>query len=156
MLPELSVISRRNGKRINSIQCFITAGVLPSQVLTDLIQQLQKSNFKLPLGYRIEFGGESTTRDETVANLMATVGIVLVLMLATLVLSFSSFRLAFIIAVVGFCSVGLGLLPLWIFGYPLGFMAIVGTVSLIGVAINDSIVVLAASQGDSQASLGNI
>ena len=156
LLPELSVISRRNGKRINSIQGFITAGVLPSQVLTDLKQQLQKSNFKLPLGYRIEFGGESTTRDETVANLMATVGIVLVLMLATLVLSFSSFRLAFIIAVVGFCSVGLGLLPLWIFGYPLGFMAIVGTVSLIGVAINDSIVVLAALQGDSQASLGNI
>lgn len=156
LVPELSVITRRDGKRVNTIQGFITAGVLPSQVLTDFKQQLQKSNFQLPLGYRMEFGGESSTRNEAVANLMSTVGILLVLMLATLVLSFSSFRSAFIIAIVGFCSVGLGLFSLWIFGYPLGFMAILGTLSLIGVAINDSIVVLAALIADSQASIGNI
>ena len=32
----------------------------------------------------------------------------------------------------------------WLFGYPLTFMAIVGTFGLIGIGINDSIVVLAA------------
>ena len=156
LLPELSAISRRDGKRVNSVQGFITAGVLPSKVLTDFKQQLQTSNFQLPPGYRMEFGGESSQRNEAIANLMSTVGVLLVLMLATLVLSFSSFKAAFIIAVVGICSVGLGLFSLWIFGYPLGFMAILGTLSLIGVAINDSIVILAALQADPQASIGNI
>lgn len=155
LLPELSTITRRDAKRVNTIQGFVTAGVLPSKVLTDFKQQLQ-SNFQLPPGYRIEFGGESNTRNEAIANLMSTVSVLLILMLATLVLSFSSFKSAFIIAIVGICSVGLGLFSLWIFGYPLGFMAILGTLSLIGVAINDSIVILAALQADSQASIGNI
>jgi multidrug efflux pump subunit AcrB len=38
------------------------------------------------------------------------------------------------------------MLALWIGGYPFGFMAIIGIMGLIGVAINDSIVVLAALQ----------
>ena len=156
LLPELSTITRRDAKRVNTIQGFVTAGVLPSKVLTDFKQQLQNSDFQLPPGYKLEFGGESNTRNEAVANLMSTVSVLLILMLATLVLSFSSFKSAFIIAVVGICSVGLGLFSLWIFGYPLGFMAILGTLSLIGVAINDSIVILAALQADSQASIGNI
>jgi len=55
-----------------------------------------------------------------------------------------SFRSALIVAIVGGLSVGLGPLALYCFGYPFGFMAIVGTMGLVGVAINDSIVVLAA------------
>jgi multidrug efflux pump subunit AcrB len=65
-------------------------------------------------------------------------------MLLTLVVAFRSFRCATIIAAVGGLSIGLGPLALAVFGYPFGFMAIVGTMGLVGVAINDSIVVLAA------------
>lgn len=154
MLPELATITRRDGKRVNTIQGFITAGVLPSKVLTDFKQRLKESNFQLPIGYRMEFGGESAERNEAVGNLISTVGVLLVLMLAILVLSFSSFKSATIIFIVGICSIGLGLFSLWIFGYPLGFMAILGTIGLIGVAINDSIVILTALQTDSQASIG--
>ena len=63
-------------------------------------------------------------------------------MLLTLVASFRSFRCALIVAVVGGLSAGLGPLALSVFGYPFGFMAIVGTMGLVGVAINDTIVVL--------------
>ena len=41
-------------------------------------------------------------------------------------------------------AIGLGPLALYWFGFPFGFMAIVGTMGLVGVAINDSIVVMAA------------
>ena len=41
------------------------------------------------------------------------------------------------------------------FGFPFGFMAIIGTMGLVGVAINDSIVVLAAIQEDEAAKNGN-
>ena len=86
---------------------------------------------------------------------MSIVSVLLVVMLATLVLSFNSFRAAAIITLVGICSIGLGLFSLWCFRYPIGFMAILGTVGLIGVAINDSIVVLAALRAQPTAYQGN-
>lgn len=144
LIPERPSITRRDGKRVNTIQGYVTAGVLPSTVLAQFKERLALSNLKLPPGYSLEFGGESADRSEAVSNLMTTVRVLLVLMVATLVLSFGSFRLAGIIALVGICSIGLGLASLWIFRYPFGFMAILGIVGLIGVAINDSIVVLAA------------
>ena len=55
----------------------------------------------------------------------------------------------------GIASFGLGLFAIWIFGYPFGFNPIIGTVGLIGVAINDSIVVLAAIQQHPIAKIGN-
>ena len=86
---------------------------------------------------------------------MASVGILVVLMIATLVLSFGSFRVAAIVGFVGILSIGLGLGALWIFDYPFGFMAIVGAMGLMGVAINDTIVVLAAIQDNEAAAAGD-
>ena len=155
LVPELASIPRRNGKRVNTVQGYIAAGVLPSEVLANFKAHLEAINFQLPSGYHFEFGGESAERTAAVDNLMSTVSTLLVLMIATLVLSFSSFRSASIIVVVGISSVGLGFASLWIFNYPLGFMAILGTVGLIGIAINDSIVVLSALRSDAQARQGN-
>ena len=78
---------------------------------------------------------------------MANGAVLFAIMLFCLVFIFRSFRSAFTIAVVGILTVGLGPLALGVFGFPLGFMAIVGTMGLFGVAINDSIVVLAAIRG---------
>ncbi len=55
----------------------------------------------------------------------------------------------------GGLSIGLGPFALWIFGFPLGLMAIVGTMGLVGVAINDSIVVLAAIAENDDARVGD-
>ncbi|MEO0801102.1 MAG: efflux RND transporter permease subunit, partial [Cyanobacteria bacterium J06642_2] len=52
-------------------------------------------------------------------------------------------------------SVGLSLFALKTFGYPLGFTAILGTLGLIGLAINDSIVVITAIRSEKQACKGN-
>ena len=86
---------------------------------------------------------------------MANAGILLVLMIAILVLSFGSFRIAAIVGFVGALSIGLGMGALWLFGFPFGFMAIVGAMGLMGVAINDTIVVLAAIRGNERASAGD-
>ncbi|MDJ0719422.1 MAG: efflux RND transporter permease subunit [Prochloraceae cyanobacterium] len=155
LVPETAIITRRNGQRVNKVQGFITAGVLSSNVLADFKQRLSDTNFQLPPGYSMDWGGESAERNDAVGNLLSTVGILIVLMVATLVLSFNSFRSAGIIFLVAIGSVGLALASLWFFGYPFGLMAILGTVGLIGVAINDSIVVLAAIRNDRQARKGN-
>lgn len=153
--PELASITRRDGERTNTIAGFITAGVLPATVLSKFQARLEANGFTLPLGYRYTFGGEADERNEAVGNLLASVGVLLVLMLATLVLSFNSFRLAALIAVVAGLSAGLAMLSLWLFDYPFGFTAIVGTMGLVGVAVNDAIVVLAALRGDPKARLGD-
>ena len=144
-----------NTSRMNELQAFITAGVLPAAVLADFQARLAESEFTLPEGYHFEFGGEAAKRDDAIGNLMSSVGILGVMMVATLVLSFGSFRIAGIIGAVAALAVGLGLGALALFGYPFGFMAIVGTMGLIGVAINDSIVVLAALREDPLARKGD-
>ncbi len=49
-----------------------------------------------------------------------------------------------VIRVVAIASFGLSLFSIWLFDYLFGFNPIIGSVGLIGVALNDSIVVLSA------------
>ncbi|TWU58905.1 Swarming motility protein SwrC [Rubripirellula tenax] len=142
--PEIAVIPRRDRRRMNQVAGFISAGTLPADSLLEFQDRLARSGFQLPPGYELEYGGEASQRNDAVGNLMANVGVLMVMMIATLVLSFRSFRLAAVIMVVAVGSIGLGMIGLWIGGYPFGFMAIIGTMGLVGVAINDSIVVLAS------------
>ena len=148
-------IPRLNGSRMNEVQAFLQAGQLAAGALDDFEIRLAQSNFHLPPGYRMEYGGEAAKRDDAIGNLLANVGVLVVLMIATLVLSFQSFRLAMLIGVIGCLSVGLGMGALWVYGFPFGFMAIIGTMGLMGVAINDSIVVLAAIRGNAAARAGD-
>ncbi len=151
-----AIIPRLNRERMNEVAAYLTAGVLPSEIQQDFQSRLAASDFELPVGYRLEYGGEGSKRDDAVGNLVSTVGVLAVCMIATLVLSFGSFRLAGMIGLVAVLSIGLGILSLSIAGYPFGFMSIIGTMGLIGVAINDSIVVLAAIQANPRAAAGNL
>ncbi|NEQ40069.1 MAG: efflux RND transporter permease subunit [Okeania sp. SIO3I5] len=153
--PEFSVIKRRNGRRINSVQGFIAAGVLPSQVLQGWQQQLNDSNFELPSGYWLEFAGESEQQGNAEANLFSTVPLVFLLATSILVLSLNSFRATAIIGIVAICAIGLGFFSIWLFSYPFGFTSLIGTFGLVGIAINDSVVVLAAILEDPEAFTGN-
>ena len=153
---DVGAIVRIDGRRVNEVKAYIEAGVLPSVVLQDFKQRLSDSEFVLPRGYALEFGGETEQRSNAVNSLIAKAIVLFALMLLTLVASFRSFRCAFIIAVVGGVSVGLGPLALSLFGFPFGFMAIIGTMGLIGVAINDSIVVLAAIRASELSCAGDV
>ena len=155
LVPELASIARRDEQRVNTVQAFITSGVLPDTVLTALQEKLAAANFELPPGYRYEFGGEYAERNTAVGNLLLYVPILGLVMVTALVLSLGSFRQAGIIAVVAIASIGMSLLSLKLFGSLLGFMAIVGTMGLVGIAINDSIVVLTAFNEDPEASQGD-
>ncbi|OYP32269.1 efflux RND transporter permease subunit [Rhodopirellula sp. MGV] len=143
---EVAVIPRMNRRRMNLVSGFVTAGTLPSVSLVEFEQTLAATGFQLPPGYTMEYGGETSQRDDALGNLMANTGVLAVLMVASQVLSFGSFRYATIIFVVAFCSCGLGMVGLWCGGFPIGFMAIIGVMGLIGISINDSIVVLASLQ----------
>lgn len=147
-------IPRRDGQRVNTIEAYIVSGVLPQQVLDDA--QVRINEISLPAGYRIEVGGESAKRNEAVGNLLSNVVLVVTLLLATVVLSFNSFRLTAIILFSALQSAGLGLLAVFVFGYPFGFTVIIGLLGLMGLAINAAIVILAELEDQDDARQGNI
>ncbi|MEM6403562.1 MAG: efflux RND transporter permease subunit, partial [Cyanobacteria bacterium P01_D01_bin.116] len=153
--PELAQITHYNGQRVNTVQAFLNAGVLPAEILGKFQTQLEQSNFSLPPGYKFEFGGEEEQRNDAIGGLVSTVGVLIILMVTTLVLSLGSFQFAGVIGIVAIASFGLGLFSVWLFGYPFGFNPIIGTVGLIGVAVNDSIVVLSAISNHPIAKTGN-
>ncbi|MEL6555383.1 MAG: efflux RND transporter permease subunit [Cyanobacteria bacterium J06621_11] len=156
LVPDIATIAHYNGQRINTVQAFLTAGALPDTVLKQFQQQLENSEFELPAGYSLEYGGEADARGSAVGNLLASIGVLTILMVATLVLSFNSFAIAALLGVVAICAVGLAAMALWLFNSIFGFTAILGTLGLMGLAINDSIVVLAALRENSLAKIGDV
>ncbi|QHS12752.1 efflux RND transporter permease subunit [Shewanella sp. Arc9-LZ] len=147
-------IPRRNGERVNTIEAYITSGVLPAQVLNEVKDTI--ANLSIPAGYHLEIGGESAKRNEAVGNLLSNIVLVVTLLLATVVLSFNSFRLTAIILLSAFQSAGLGLLSVYVFGYPFGFTVIIGLLGLMGLAINAAIVILAELEDIPEARDGNL
>mgnify|MGYP005839246287 CR=1 FL=1 len=152
--PSTNAVTRRNGERVNTVQGYIALNVLPETVFAELRARLEAAGFALPAGYHIDFGGESEERSEAVGKLMAQAGVLAVLMVITIVLTFNSFRLAAITFASAIQAAGLGLLSLWVFGYPLGFVVIVGLMGLVGLAINAAIVILSELKGDPAARAG--
>ncbi|QFI39220.1 efflux RND transporter permease subunit [Moritella marina ATCC 15381] len=155
LMPSRGAIPHRDGVRVNTVEGYLVSGVLPSTVLSDFSARLAKENFVLPPGYRMEFGGESAKRNDAVGNLLASVGVIMMLLIIIVVLSFNSFRLGGVIVLSAMQSVGLGLLSVYVFNYPFGFTVIIGLLGLMGLAINAAIVILAELKSDPKAVAGD-
>ncbi|WCL55438.1 efflux RND transporter permease subunit [Gimibacter soli] len=155
---KVGVIAHHDGERINEIQGFLEFNTIPDIAFNALKEELTAHPLQMPPGYRLEFGGESEERGEALGQLFATVGLLVILMVLTIVLTFNSFRLALVTFLAAVQAAGLGFFSLWFFGYPLTFVVIIGLMGLVGLAINAAIVILselrnmpAARDGDGEA-----
>ena len=154
--PEVSAITRHDGLRANLIYGYTRNDALAIDVTDDVLTQLEETGFFLPSGYRLSIGGDAEDENKAIGNLMIYLPVLLTLMIATIVLSFRSVRLAGVLGVVAIQSIGLALLATWAYGFPVSFTTILGTLGLIGVALNDSIVVLAAIRANPAARRGEV
>ena len=155
LVPSQNAVVRENGERINTVQGFIERGLLPEEVLKKFQKELQENPINLPPGYRFAIGGDADARNETVNNLMASMGLIITLTIATIVMTFRSYRLSIITFVVCVLSAGLSILSLAIMNYPFGIQALIGVIGSIGVSINAAIIILTALQNNSQAVAGD-
>ncbi|WP_269583900.1 efflux RND transporter permease subunit [Roseibium sp. Sym1] len=153
--PSEGEINRRNGERTNTVQAFVQYGVLPEEALKKLQQKITENGYVLPEGYRIETGGDSDARGDTMKNLIGSLGLIIPLSIAAIVLTFQSFRLSAVTLVVAMLSAGLSILALAVFQYPFGINAIIGVIGSIGVSINAAIIILTAMQQDEAAAAGD-
>ena len=160
LAPSWSVITRRNAERVQLVQGYLVADALPAVSMAQLDAKLQAAlvngELTLPAGYRIETGGEAAERDEAVGKLLASVALLVIAMVATVVLAFNSFRRAAIVFIAGAQAMGMGIVALLMSGHAFGFVIIVGIMGLVGVAINATIIIVAAFDDDPAARQGDM
>lgn len=136
---EASTLLRRNMERAITV-----TGHNPSLTATTIVQRLapQVAAIKLPAGYRIELGGEIQDSADANQALLQYMPHALVGMLLLFVWQFNSFRkLLIVITSVPFVLIGAAC-ALLITGYPFGFMATFGLLSLAGIIVNNAVLLL--------------
>lgn len=138
--PEPNQISRENGKR----RVVVTANVRDRDLgsfVEEVKENIQKQ-VKLPAGYWLDYGGTFEQLESASQRLSIVVPITLMIILALLVMAFSSIKDAMII----FTGVPLaltgGVLALWLRDMPLSISAGVGFIALSGVAVLNGLVML--------------
>ncbi len=154
--PEPSTITRYQGERVNTIRGFIQAGTLPSTALGQFRELWAQADVDMPPGARLSIGGDAEARSNAVGNLVASIGLIVMLMISTIVLTFNSFRLSGVVFAVAFLSMGLGILCLALGNFAFGFQPIIGIIGLVGVAINAAIIILSALRREAAALEGDI
>ncbi len=136
---EPSSIRRRNLSRAITVE-----GHNPSLTAQTIVERLapQVAQFKLPPGYRIEMGGEIQDSAEANQALLQYLPHALVAIWLLFVWQFNSFRkLVIIVTSIPFMLIGVAL-ALKLTGYPLGFMATFGLLSLAGIIVNNAVLLL--------------
>jgi multidrug efflux pump subunit AcrB len=153
--PTVAGITRQNGERVNNVEAFLLPGATAIDVSEKVLKSLENMNFVMPKGYRFKMAGDADEQQSALGQLATYAPVLFVLMITTLILSFRSLRLALVIGSVAALSVGLGMFSLWLSGLPIGFNPLLGCAGLIGVAINGSIVVIAAINANPLAKAGD-
>jgi multidrug efflux pump subunit AcrB len=122
----------------------VTADVLPgfeAEPLTNaIIAKLEA--YPWPDGISYQIGGEQENRKESFAGLAKALLVAVMGIFAVLVMQFGSFRQPLVVfAALPFAAVG-AILSLYITGYSFSFTAGVGMTSLVGIVVNNSIILV--------------
>jgi multidrug efflux pump subunit AcrB/outer membrane protein TolC len=133
-------IVRRNGVRTLTVRAFPDGGRLGSQILTDAKKQI--GNLQLPQGYRIEYGGEDENQRETFGEMRVALGISLLLIFLILLLQFRKLSDALIVMAAFPLALPGAALGLFITHNPFGFTAFIGVISLGGLVVRNSIILV--------------
>ena len=142
--PKLSAatnsISRFKRQRVVTVTSEVASGYNTEKLTNAIIAKL--GAVQLPPGYRFDISGEREAREDSFGGL-ATAGLIALFgIFAVLVLEFGDFRSTVIVA--GVIPLGIigGVLALFLSGYNLSFMAVIGFIALIGIEIKNSILLV--------------
>lgn len=139
---EFPLVWRRDRLPTLTVRADVNAGVLPDAVVATLAPKIVEFSQRLPKGYKVATGGlyeESKTSSESV---FAVLPLMIVLMLLTMMVMLVSFRrLAMVVAIMPLGLIGV-VLSLLLFNRPLGFVAILGVLALIGMIAKNAVILI--------------
>ena len=135
-------INRYQGIKQNGVRAWIWPDKLASDTENLIKTAISDFSNTLPEGYKLVLSGEAEARSSSQANLFSTAFLFIILIIVSLVAALNSFRQAGLILSVAILCIGLAFVGLTLGQANFGFIGLVGAVGLIGLSINDSIVVL--------------
>lgn len=139
---EPPVLHQRNRVPTLTVKAGVVTKDQPATIVADLAPAVAQINAGLPAGYRVEVAGVVESSGDSQRPIIAVVPVMVLIMLTLVMVQMQSFRLMFIVLAVaplGLIGVVAALVPS---GAPLGFVAILGVLALIGILIRNSIILV--------------
>ena len=134
------VVPRYNGQRSQRVQCSPAPGIETEKARQAIERQIEQ--IELPEGYTLHWQGEKSASDQSMKYLFKNFPLAIILMIAILIMLFKDYRKPLII----FCCIPMvvvGVVAVMLLtGKTLNFVAIVGTLGLIGMLIKNGIVLM--------------
>ncbi|MCL6270461.1 efflux RND transporter permease subunit [Sansalvadorimonas sp. 2012CJ34-2] len=140
MEDALARIQHHRTDRMSRVTADVAPGFQAEAVTNELIEVLDQQGWPEDVSYQI--GGEQEKRKESFGGMGQVVLVALMGIFAVLVLQFKSFsQPAIIFAAIPFAMTG-SILALLLTGHTFSFTALVGLTSLVGIVVNNSIILV--------------
>jgi multidrug efflux pump subunit AcrB len=145
---ELPLVWRRDRLPTLTVRADVVRGTLPEAVVSELAPAIAALNVELRGPYRIVTGGIAEESAASRASVLAIVPVMLLITLTVLMFHLKSFqRVILVLAVVPLSIVGV-VLALLLFNRPLGFVAILGILALLGMVAKNAVILLTQIEAD--------
>jgi multidrug efflux pump subunit AcrB len=139
---EYPLIWRRDRIPTLTVQADVAQGVLPETVVNALAPSVEALNKALPKSYNIAVGGTVEESKKSQASVAAVVPVMLLIMLTVLMVQLRSFqRLFLVLAIAPLGLIGV-VAALLVSGRPLGFVAILGILALLGMITKNAVILI--------------
>ena len=133
-------LRRRNQFRTITVSCFPAAGVLASEVLAAARPAIDKLEQHLAPGYKLEIAGEHAEQARSLDQMFGVAFLMTIAIFVALVVQLKSAVKPLIVFAALPFGAAAAMISLLVVGIPLGFMAILGIISLMGVIVSHVIV----------------
>ncbi len=148
---EFPLVWRRDRVPTLTVRSDVAHGVLPESVVTSLKPAIDAYSAKLPRPYRIETGGIYESSNDSSANVFSVVPMMILLMLLFMMILLASFRrMAMVVFILPLGLIGV-VAALLIFQRPLGFVAILGILALIGMIAKNAVILIVSIEAEREA-----
>ena len=139
---EQPLVWRRDRKPTITIKAAVRDEIQPTDLVKQLQPDIDKFAASLPVGYKVATGGTVEESAKAQGPIAKVVPLMLFLMATFLMIQLHSVQKLFLVASVaplGLIGVVLALIPT---GTPMGFVAILGILALIGIIIRNSVILV--------------
>ena len=136
------VVRRRDRLATITVQGDVVAGTLPATVIGTIQAKMDQLDHSLPDGYGIDIGGAVEESVKSLGSVAAVIPVAALLMLSILMIQLQSpSRLFLVVSVAPFGLIGV-VLALLLANKPLGFVALLGVIALVGMIVRNSVILV--------------
>ncbi len=148
---DIPLIWRRGRLPTLTVQADVKNGIMPATAVDHLQQPMAALQEQLPAGYDIAVGGSVEDSTKSQASVAAVFPITIILMMTVLMVQMQNFgRLALVLSVTPLGIIGV-VVALLTVQKPMGFVALLGVIALVGMIIRNSVILVHQIQVEKEA-----